>query len=174
MCSTARGMGPGGPGCCGFRFIYEGARLSPLLVDLAVRGVMTDAAPPVEAKGVDGVRGVAMYLPPHLRQRLGSSAEAEAAVGTEPDPPAAAPPLCPPRRGWYRYPGWRSLWRTFSSSASLFQNPFVSAGSARHCSPISFEMSGFASPGCSAATCAWCACRYKMNAAAAGKDLPLG
>lgn len=52
--------------------------------------------------GVDGVRGVAMYRPPHFGQRPGSSpgpTEGDDAGRPDAGPPPALPPLFP-RRGW--------------------------------------------------------------------------
>jgi hypothetical protein len=60
--------------------------------------LVVDPTPKPGVKGVKGVLGVEMYLPPHFGQRTESSAE-EAETGR-------APFGLPARRGWYRYPGY--------------------------------------------------------------------
>ncbi len=41
------------------------------------------------------------------------------------------------------------------TSASLFHSLFTSGACSLHCSPMILDISGFASPGCWATTCAW-------------------
>jgi hypothetical protein len=43
----------------------------------------------------------------------------------------------------------------FYTSASRFQSLFTSGACSLHCSPMILDISGLASPGCWATTCAW-------------------
>lgn len=67
--------------------------LPPPLLPPAAAGV-DPLGVPEYGNGVDGVRGVAMYRPPHLGHLPGSSPACVVGVW------ARAAALLPPRRGW--------------------------------------------------------------------------